>query len=91
VQLKQTSNPTYLRTLLEELRLHGVYEELEKRIDFYARARNPVELYERILCRLETVSNVQLENILEMNVASVVYAMHCVDYRSNIHLQYIPI
>ncbi len=42
-----------MRTLLEELRLFGEHENLEKRIDYYLEARNPYELYKKVLIRWE--------------------------------------
>jgi len=49
----QTSNPIYLRALLEELRVYGDYHTLQKRIKFYLNARTTDKLYERILERWE--------------------------------------
>ena len=49
----QTSNPLYLRALLEELRLFGKYEELNKKITYYLEAQNPYELYTKVIIRWE--------------------------------------
>jgi len=49
----QTANPLYLRVLLEELRVFGMYEELEERIAYYLEARDVPDLYDRVLGRLE--------------------------------------
>ncbi len=49
----QAANPLYLRALLEELRVFGVHEELDARIDHYLAAGTPDELYARILGRYE--------------------------------------
>ena len=49
----QSSNPLYLRVLLEELRLFGVHEQLDERIDHYLQAVNPVDLYGLVLERFE--------------------------------------
>jgi tetratricopeptide (TPR) repeat protein len=49
----QTSNPLYLRTLLEELRLYGDHFTLEKRIEHYLGASKVEDLYEKILQRYE--------------------------------------
>jgi hypothetical protein len=38
---------------LNELRLFGSYEELDKRIGWYLQAANPVELYRRVIERWE--------------------------------------
>ena len=50
---QQTSNPLYLRALLEELRLFGKYEELDEKITYYLEAQNPYELYTKVLIRWE--------------------------------------
>ncbi|MBI4641712.1 MAG: DUF4062 domain-containing protein, partial [Candidatus Tectomicrobia bacterium] len=50
---QQTSNPLYLRALLEELRLFGKYEELDKKITYYLEAQNPYELYTKVVVRWE--------------------------------------
>jgi hypothetical protein len=52
-----TSNPLFLRLILEEIRVFGVYEEIDSRIAYYLRARSLSELFERILDRLEKVSS----------------------------------
>lgn len=49
----QTSNPLFLRAVLDELRQFGDYERLNERIDYYLWANDPAELYERILERWE--------------------------------------
>jgi tetratricopeptide (TPR) repeat protein len=49
----QTSNPLYLRALLEELRLWGRHETLEAGIRHYLAAATPAELFDRILARHE--------------------------------------
>jgi tetratricopeptide (TPR) repeat protein len=50
----QAANPLFLRVLLEELRVLGIHEELDARIDLYLAARTVPELYSRVLARLET-------------------------------------
>ena len=49
----QTSNPLFLRALLDELRVFGIHEELDARIGNYLAAANPDELYQKILDRYE--------------------------------------
>lgn len=49
----QTSNPLFLRAVLEELRVHGVFEEISSRIDHYLSAQNVAQLYTLILERME--------------------------------------
>jgi len=52
--LPRTANPLFLRALLEELRLWGVHETLDARIDHYLAAETIDALYERILARYES-------------------------------------
>jgi len=49
----QSANPLYLRILLEELRVFGSYELLDKAINFYLEAKDVSELYKRVLERWE--------------------------------------
>jgi nephrocystin-3 len=50
---RQTDNPLFLRTLLDELRVFGRFEQLDATIDRYAAARGEPELYDAVLTRLE--------------------------------------
>jgi hypothetical protein len=50
--------------MLEELRLHGVYEEINQKIDFYLKANTVTQLYEKILERLETVREPPIQSPL---------------------------
>jgi len=49
----QTHNPLFLRALLEELRVFGIHEKLEEKIDYYLEAKDVPELYVKILKRYE--------------------------------------
>jgi tetratricopeptide (TPR) repeat protein len=49
----QSSNPLYLRALLEELRLYGDHVTLKQRIEYYLGAETVASLYGRILERYE--------------------------------------
>ncbi len=49
----QTANPLYLRALLEELRVFGVHEQLDPRIDHYLAAPTVPALYTNVLKRYE--------------------------------------
>jgi len=51
VTVLPTANPLYLCSLLEELRLFGIHERLDERIEHYLAAQNVSELYARILDR----------------------------------------
>ncbi|XP_072041437.1 TPR repeat-containing protein DDB_G0287407-like, partial [Amphiura filiformis] len=50
---KQSSNPLYLKALLEEIRMFGRFEKLDEEITKYLESKNPGELFEKILERLE--------------------------------------
>ena len=47
------TNPLFVRTLAEELRLYGLHEELQKRLDHYLNSRTMDDLFERVLERVE--------------------------------------
>jgi nephrocystin-3 len=53
VPAPQCANPLFLKALLEELRVFGVFEELEKRLCYYLEAATVPGLYHKILERLE--------------------------------------
>jgi len=50
---EQTDNPLYLRALLDELRLFGVHQHLDRAIEHYLSSESIPELYEKMLKRLE--------------------------------------
>ena len=54
VAAPQTANPLFLRTLLDELRMFGSFERLERQISYYLKARNAEELFDRVLVRCES-------------------------------------
>ena len=49
----QTANPLFLRALLEELRVFGIHEQLDERVEHYLKAATIPELYGKILARYE--------------------------------------
>ena len=49
----QTSNPLYLRSLLDELRIYGDHFTLSYKVDYYLAAKTADELFIRILERYE--------------------------------------
>ena len=53
IAAKQTANPLYLKALLDELRVYGDHETLDKRINHYLAAQTVDDLYEKVLERLE--------------------------------------
>jgi len=48
-----SGNPLFLRTLLEELRIFGVHEELEKKITCYLESQTVDQLFAKVLERVE--------------------------------------
>jgi tetratricopeptide (TPR) repeat protein len=52
-EAEQTVNPLYLRVLLDELRVFGIHEKLDQRIDHYLSAPTVERLYEKVLERYE--------------------------------------
>jgi tetratricopeptide (TPR) repeat protein len=48
-----SGNPLFLRTLLEELRIFGVHEELEKKITWYLESHTADQLFTKVLERVE--------------------------------------
>jgi tetratricopeptide (TPR) repeat protein len=55
-----SSNPLFLRTRLEELRMFGSYQHMSERIERYLSASNLDELFDRVLERLEGEYGVRL-------------------------------
>lgn len=53
VRSEQCRNPLYLRAVLEEIRIHGVYERLVDQITDLLSAKTIPALYEKILARYE--------------------------------------
>ena len=53
-QAPQTGNPLFLKTVLEELRIFGYFEQLDQRISTLLSANNPQELFILVLARLES-------------------------------------
>jgi tetratricopeptide (TPR) repeat protein/energy-coupling factor transporter ATP-binding protein EcfA2 len=53
VRSDQCSNPLYLRAVMEEIRVHGVYEELVGQVRDLLTAENIPALYKKVLARYE--------------------------------------
>lgn len=51
VQAPQTANPLYLRVLLDELRVFGVHEQLNERIEWCLQAEDAFALYQKVIDR----------------------------------------
>ncbi|XP_072040846.1 uncharacterized protein [Amphiura filiformis] len=54
VEAKQSNNPLYLKALLDEVRVFGSFEHLTNAIKDYVKAKDPGELFVKILERLES-------------------------------------
>jgi len=61
-----TNNPWYLKTLLEELRIFGVFEQLDEKINLYLEAESTPQLYHKILDRLESDYNQKRKKIVNL-------------------------
>ena len=48
-----STNPLFIRTLAEELRLFGVHEELSKRLSYYLKSETVDDLFEKVIERVE--------------------------------------
>ncbi|XP_052059702.1 uncharacterized protein LOC127700331 [Mytilus californianus] len=53
INVKQTSNPLYLKSLLDEVRMFGSFRTLTNKISEYLSAESPQDLFAKILERLE--------------------------------------
>ncbi|MBK9246947.1 MAG: tetratricopeptide repeat protein [Ignavibacteria bacterium] len=56
----KSSNPLFLRTLLEEIRIFGYFEKLDSQIEFYLSATDIADLFQKVLERLEQDFGTQL-------------------------------
>jgi len=48
-----STNPLFIRTLAEELRLFGVHEELSNRLSYYLKSETVDDLFEKVIERVE--------------------------------------
>eukprot|EP00026_Physarum_polycephalum_P000232 Phypoly_transcript_00232.p1 GENE.Phypoly_transcript_00232~~Phypoly_transcript_00232.p1 ORF type:complete len:1084 (-),score=135.93 Phypoly_transcript_00232:132-3383(-) len=71
----QTANPLYLRCLLEELRVFGVFEEVDQLVEHYLRARQASQLLEKILHRFEKDYGQEYPGLVR-DVFCLVWASH---------------
>lgn len=62
---KECENTLVLRTLLDELRIFGIYEEVDRQIDYYLNAHNISEFFNRVLERLEKDYNYNTDNFVK--------------------------
>ena len=71
VNASQSENPLYLRVLLDELKVFGIYERLDERIGHYLQAQSPADLYERVLERLEEDYEREYPGLVEKTLALI--------------------
>ena len=71
---EQSQNPLFLRVLLDELRVFGVYQTLNERIDWYLEAKHPGELFKKVICRWEESFEDEGNETLVGDVLSLLWA-----------------
>lgn len=68
---KKSANPLFLRTVLEELRIFGSFEQLNEHIEHYMGSQDMSDLFQRMLARMEhDYGKESLEAILSLIWAS---------------------
>jgi len=70
-QTPQTANPLYLKTLLDEIRLHGDHFTLEATIQDYLSAGTVDSLYEKILERYERDYTGDVEGVVQNSLSYI--------------------
>jgi nephrocystin-3 len=68
---EQTRNPLYLRSFLEELRIFGIHENLDRAIEHYLSSQTIPELFERILKRIERDHELEWPGLVEDAMTSI--------------------
>jgi hypothetical protein len=68
----QSSNPLYLKILLDELKIFGIQEKLNQRIEFYLKTNNPFELFNKVIERWEL--DYESENDIVGETLSMIWA-----------------
>ena len=71
VSSKQTGNPLFLRSLLDELRVFGTHEHLDRAIEYYLSSGTIPELYEKILKRIERDYEIEWPGLVDDAMASL--------------------
>lgn len=77
IRLPGAENPLYLKILLSELRVFGVFSELKNKISAFG--ADPVSAFQNVLMRLETdpaYSRFQPERVVPVIFGSLAYARH---------------
>ncbi|KAH3757866.1 tetratricopeptide repeat protein [Pelomyxa schiedti] len=66
IQTPQSSNPLFLRTILDEIRVHGTYETLSARIEQCLKCENIPDLLSQVLARIELDFDVNSKYVAEL-------------------------
>ena len=69
----QAGNPLFLKSLLEELRIFGHFEQLDDYIHHYANSENTEDLFQKILKRIEQDFEVQHHGLVG-NILSYIWS-----------------
>jgi len=72
----QTSNPLFMQTLLEELRIYGDHQTLKERCDLYLQAKDPVELFRKLFSRYETDYEKERPGLIEDTLTAIWASRH---------------
>jgi tetratricopeptide (TPR) repeat protein len=70
---EQAKIPLYLLALLNEIRIFGKYEELGKRLDHYLKASSPLDLFIKVIYRLEKDYETEIKDLVR-NAFCYIYA-----------------
>lgn len=73
VEKKMTSLPLFLRSILEQLRIFGNFEELSKYIDYFLECSDISSLFEKILTRWEADYNTTAHGSLVQDVCAYIF------------------
>ncbi|KAJ8300745.1 hypothetical protein KUTeg_022264 [Tegillarca granosa] len=78
VEVPQTDNPLYLKSLLDEVRVYGSFSKLTRKIEEYLTASNPGDLFAKILDRLETdfENEEEFEKALVRETTTAIWCSH---------------
>jgi len=72
----KTENPLILLTLLDELRVFGIHEKLDERIDYYLSAADNEGLFEQVLQRIEEVYADTQKNLVKDILSLITASRH---------------
>jgi tetratricopeptide (TPR) repeat protein len=76
VSNSQTSNPLFLQTILDELRIYGDHLTLEERCDDYLKAKDPIELFRKLFTRYESDYEKERPGLIEDTLTAIWASRH---------------